>query len=486
METVLPCLSWRGLRSMLFVLLLLVFIPTVSRGQGPSQAAMEGRSGRKINIEAGKSIILRPQAAITRISIATPEIADFVLLSPRQVYVTGKAPGVTTMTLWQDNEKIEGVYDLEVSADVSRLKSKLHELLPEENDLRILGSHDGITLAGTASSAGAVAQAVALAETYAPNKKVVNLIQVAGVQQVMLEVRVAEMARNLTDRLSINFLVNKDGSFGNSLLGNLAGLEKTELSTIATKQEFKLSPTLNALFHIVGPDGMSGTAFIDALKEDGLVRVLAEPTLIALSGQTASFLAGGEFPIPVPQGLGTVAIEFKKFGVSLSFTPTVLSNRKINMIVSPEVSELDFTTAIEIAGVQVPGLTTRRVATTIELGDGQSFAIAGLLQDTIRETIDRYPVLGSIPVLGTLFRSSSFQNRETELVVVVTPRLVKPLDLAKQPLPTDRYVRPTDTEFFLHGNLQGAAARPGAPPYPIKTGRRAGMEGDFGHVMNEQ
>jgi pilus assembly protein CpaC len=229
--------------------------------------------------------------------------------------------------------------------------------------------------------------------------------------------------------------------------------------------------------------------FIDALKENGLTKVLAEPTLITLSGRSASFLAGGEFPIPVPQTSGTgttITIEYKTFGVGLSFTPTVLGNGKISMMVNPEVSELDFTRAVSLQGFIIPSLTTRRVSTVVELGDGQSFAIAGLIKDDVREVVRKFPVLGDIPVLGALFRSTSFQKNETELIIIVTPHLVKPIDMSKQTLPTDQYIEPDDFEFYLLGSLEGRGRQdtmksPRASSLPgMKKG--SGLEGDFGYM----
>ena len=236
--------------------------------------------------------------------------------------------------------------------------------------------------------------------------------------------------------------------------------------------------------------GATWTAFIDALKENGLTKVLAEPTLITLSGRSASFLAGGEFPIPVPQSSGgggtTITIEYKTFGVGLNFTPTVLGNGKISMLVNPEVSELDFTRAVSLQGYIIPSLTTRRVSTVIELGDGQSFAVAGLLKDDVREVVRKFPVLGDIPVLGALFRSTSFQKNETELIIIVTPHLVKPIDMTKQTLPTDAYIEPDDFEFYLLGSLEGrgkkdtAKSSPAASVPGLKKG--SGLEGDFGYM----
>jgi pilus assembly protein CpaC len=229
--------------------------------------------------------------------------------------------------------------------------------------------------------------------------------------------------------------------------------------------------------------GAAATIFIDALKERGLVKVLAEPTLITLSGKSANFLAGGEFPIPVPQpgaGATAITIEYKPFGVGLHFTPTVLSNKKISMEVSPEVSDLDFTNAITISGFVIPALATRRLSTTIELADGQSFAIAGLLKDDLREVISKYPLLGEIPILGALFRSSSFRKNETELIVIVTPHLVKPLDMANQTLPTDQFIEPNDFEFYLLGHTEGEE-KPGSKPQNSQN-QAPEFEGSFGHI----
>ena len=245
---------------------------------------------------------------------------------------------------------------------------------------------------------------------------------------------------------------------------------------------------MNWLFRFAS-NGATWTMFIDAMKENGLTKVLAEPTLITLSGRSASFLAGGEFPIPVPQTSGsgtTITIEYKTFGVGLSFTPTVLGNGKISMMVNPEISELDFTRAVSLQGFIIPRLTTRRVSTVVELGDGQSFAIAGLLKDDVREVVRKFPVLGDIPVLGALFRSTSFQKNETELIIIVTPHLVKPIDMSKQTLPTDQYIEPDDFEFYLLGSLEGRGRQdtmksPVASSMPgLKKG--SGLEGDFGYM----
>ena len=460
----------------LAIFLLLIMVPMGT--WATNSMVQETMEVKKLNLLSGKSTILKSALPIKRVSIADPEVADFLLLSPREIYLTGKTAGTTNLTLWQ-NGKVTEIYDLDVAYDLSRLKQQVHDVLPEEKDLQIIGTNDSITLAGRIINTANLSKVTALARSYAPKGKINNLIQVGGVHQVMLEVRIAEMSRATTKRLGINFNYVNGGDFGVSLLGGLSELVNpldSNLLTPGAPFALKVSPAVNALFRFSSGNS-TWTGLIDALQEDGLVKVLAEPTLIALSGQSASFLAGGEFPIPVPQGLGTVAIEYKDYGVALNFTPTVLSEDVINIKVAPDVSELDFSTAVQFSGFVVPGITTRRASTTIELADGQSFAIAGLLRDTVKEQVRKFPFLGDIPILGALFRSQSFQKNETELIIIVTPHLVKPLNMAKQTLPTDFYIEPSDAEFYLEGRMEGREN--GQPAV------RGKLDGDFGHTMPE-
>jgi pilus assembly protein CpaC len=368
---------------------------------------------------------------------------------------------------------------LDVVYDISRFKQQLEQILPDENDLRVNFSNDSITLSGKVSNAANLSQALSLAKAFAPEGNIQNLIQVGGVHQVMLEVRVAEMSKSLTKRLGINLAYTRGSDFAVSRLGGLSQVVKATDAVLGSNGVgFAYSPAVSALFRF-GVGSATWTGFLDALREDGLVKILAEPTLITLSGQTANFLAGGEFPVPVPQGLGTVAVEYKPFGVGLVFTPTVLSKNKINLQVSPEVSELDFTNALVLQGYTIPGIRTRRTSTTIELGDGQSFAIAGLLRESVRTISSKYPLLGDIPILGALFQSKEFQKEESELIIIVTPHLVKPMNMAKQSLPTDYYVEPNDFEFYLLGALQGKSK----PKSKVAVGS---LDGDFGHSMPEE
>ena len=452
--------------------------------------ATEAQAIRKLDLIVGKSLVLKSKEAVKRISIADPDIADFVLISPKEIYITGKSAGVTNMTLWQTNGSYK-LFDLDVGFDVSQLKQQLNDILPEESDLRVTATHEAITLSGRISNAANLSQVLSLTRSYAPEGKVNNLVEVRGVQQVMLEVRVAEMQRSLARRMGVNFnYLTESGKFGISQLGGLTELVDPDNANISIPGLVDVgsgfvtapfgtfvSPSVSAIMRFSAND-TTWTGFIDALKSDGLVKVLAEPTLIALSGQEANFLAGGEFPVPVPQGLGTVAIEYKPFGVGLTFTPTVLADNKINIKVAPEVSELDFNLAVQLSGFVVPGLNTRKAETVVELADGQSFAIAGLLRNTARDAINKYPLLGDIPILGTLFRSRSFQKNETELIIIATPHLVKPIDGDHQPLPTDYYVEPNDADFYVLGLMEGRAGQ----PVSRKGNLQGDLDGEFGHA----
>jgi pilus assembly protein CpaC len=433
-----------------------------------SSMAQETMEVKKLNLVSGKSTILMSTLPVKRISIADPKIADFLLLSPREIYLTGKTAGTTNLTLWKNN-KVTEIYDLEVAYDLSRLKQQVHEVLPEEKNLQIIGTNDSITLSGRMLNTANLSKVTALARSYAPKDKINNLIEVGGVHQVMLEVRVAEMSRSTTKKLGINFSWVNGDDFAVNLLGGLTTFAHGVGPGIG-------SSAVNALFRFSSGNS-TWTGVIDALKEDGLVKILAEPTLIALSGQEADFLVGGEFAVPVPQGLGTVGITYKTFGVALVFTPTVLSEDVISIQVRPEVSKLDFSTAVQFSGFVVPGISSRRASTVVELADGQSFAIAGLLQDDIKEVVSKFPLLGDIPILGVLFQSKEFEKNETELIIIVTPHLVKPLNMAKQTLPTDFYIEPSDAEFYLEGRLEGREN--GQPAV------RGKLDGDFGHTMPE-
>ncbi|MGE4557344.1 MAG: type II and III secretion system protein family protein [Desulfovibrionaceae bacterium] len=442
---------------------------------------MASNAPQAVELVKGKSVILRTEIPVRRVSLAAPDYADIVLISPSQLYLTGKAPGRTNLTLWGENDEILAVYDLDVRPDVTRLKELLHQVLPEESAIQVLPTGEGVTLAGSVSSAAHLSTAVALAQSFTTGENsVVNLLAVGGVHQVLLEVRVAEMNRDTFKRLGFNWSIQSGSDLFYTFLGGLSSLDGSGSLT--------LSDDVTAALSVSGGD-TTVDGIIDALRKNGLVKILAEPNLVCLSGQTADFLAGGEIPVPVPQGLGTVAIEYKPFGVGLTFTPTVLAGNRINLKVQPEVSELDDSRAVEISDVTVPAIETRRASTVVELGDGQSFAIAGLIKDNVRENISKIPLLGEIPVLGALFRSQDFQKNRSELVIIVTPHLAKPTNMAEQTLPTDGFKEPDWFEFYLLGmdeSRESHAGRPKAASAAEQVPAAAdqgGFDGSYGPVI---
>lgn len=477
----------RTLRRIPWVTVILGAVSVVILGLSPVYAnglthkAIETNVPQSLPLGLGSSIVIDSATPFVRASVASPAIADTLILSPKQIYLTAKAVGATTLTLWRKNGTVSHVLEVLVTPDLTKLKAQIHQVFPGERNVEVTAGHDNITLSGKVSTAEQLTKIVEMAEPYAPGK-VINLMNVGGVQQVMLEVHMVEMNRGLTRRMGINYSRLGESFF----FGELNDL--SELSTENGVFTFLRSAAVNATFGIPFGDDLY-MIFLDFLKQHNLSKVLAEPTLVAISGQEATFLAGGEFPIPVPQALGVTTINFKEFGVRLSFNPTVLSDNKIALKISPEVSELDFANGVNSAGFTIPAITTRKIQTVLELDDGQSFVIAGLLQNNIRETVAKYPLLGDIPVLGALFRSTSFQKSETELMVIVTPRLVKPVDLAKQSLPGDDYLEPNDFELMLLGYLEGVPQTKKANGLP-QMGRASktmawnggGLEGSFGHL----
>jgi len=433
----------------------------------------------EIRLVVGKSTVINTETKVSRVSLGSDAVVSMVVLSPRQIYLTGNALGSTTLTLWSDG-KVSDVFDVVVTPDVTHLKRMIHEILPNERNVKVLSSGDSVTLSGFVSNAAHLASVLSLAEAAAP-EKVVNLLSVDGIQQVMLAVRVAEMSRSVTKRLGINFAAIGSNFSIYSIINNLTSYD-------ADKGLFELTDNIN----MTGSYSSGGTTFygmLDALKANGLVRMLAEPNLTCVSGESAEFLVGGEVPIPMPGALGNVAIDYKPFGIGLKFTATVLSSGRINLMVNPEVSELDYSKAVPIDGYEVPTISTRRANTVVELGDGQSFVIAGLISDTLKENSYKFPGLGEIPVLGNLFSSKDFASSKTELVVLVTAHLAKPVDMASQTLPTDGFRAPDDKEFYLFGLMEGksdrnntarvashGAAEPGTVVRP-----ESGFDGEFGH-----
>ena len=458
-------------------------IPAPAAAQLPPA---EGIHAGALEVPVNKSQVVSADRPIARALVGNPAIADVLPISQRSVYVLGKSPGTTSLTLYDAGNRVLAVMDISVGPDVEGLRRQMSQLIPGQTiDARI--SNESIILTGMVSDAGAANRAALLAKAYAGDK-VINLITMGGSQQVMLEVRFAEVNRQMGERLGVSgFGVSNNGSFrgaigeGASLSGGSTGsvVSSTDAlgniigSTISsTPPQLRLGAIADA-FGILTKSFALGNVNIDAtlemLERRGLAKTLAEPTLIALSGEKASFLAGGEFPIPVLQGNtgggaggnNGITVEFKPFGVSLGFTPTVLADKVINLVVEPEVSSIDPSASITVNGLVVPGLQTRRASTTVELRDGESFAIAGLLRQDFQTTVRQLPLLGSIPIIGALFRSSNFQKGQTELLIVVTPRLVSPVRPEQIRMPTDRLGDPQAADVFLGG--EGYHPKPLAP-----------------------
>jgi len=383
-------------------------------------------------------IILRSDDAFKEVRVADADIADVVILTDKSFHVMGKASGRTNVMLYDQSSRLIDIIDVRVEHDVSGLQESLVDAFPLER-ISVKPMANGLYLSGKVSTSDIADRVVKIAQAYAP-EQVTNGLQVRDSHQVLLEVRFVEATRDVIKTLGIGLLAENAGEFAfqagsGTIIGSAPALAGNLLG---------------------GIDDIALDTRIEALEEDGVIRTLAEPNLVAMSGETASFLAGGEYPIPVPADLGQIAIEYRQFGVGLAFTPTVLDQGVINLKVAPEVSQIDTTNSVRIQGVEVPGLRVRRANTTVELRNSQSFAIAGLLQNESSESKAQVPWLGDVPILGSLFRSSRYEKAETELVIIVTPRLVQPVpDASQLRTPLDTVSRPSEADFFLNGNLEG-------------------------------
>jgi pilus assembly protein CpaC len=435
---------------------------------------------RQLAMERGKSMFLKAGYSVKRVAVGSPEILDVVVLNSTELQLVAKAVGTTNVLVWDPSGRLQAAIDVHVSSAQSQLQAELRRIL-EVEDITVESTGHATVLKGSVPSAIKLEQALEVSEAYLGAEstgKIVNLLQVGGNQEVMLKVVIAEMSRTLSREFGMNFNALIEAGSGTinvaSFLQGLSGPAIVPVSPGAL-DALPISSVVNFATLLTGYGALEQLAvFMDALDERGLGKVLAEPTLLARSGETASFLVGGEVPIPIAQGgaFGSITVEFKAFGVGLGFTPTVLGPDRIHLAVAPEVSDIAPENGIEVDGTLIPGFTTRRATTAVELKDGQSFAIAGLLSDTVRERSGRYPLLGDIPILGNLFRSSLYQKAQTELVIIVTPHLVKPLGPGPHPLPTDSFIEPSALEFYLLGKLEG---------YPGETAQPGGMIGDVGH-----
>ena len=436
-----------------------------------------------------------------RVSVASPDVADIVVISPTELYVLGKDLGTTNVLLWDRDNHLIGAINVEVQHDLNNLKRKYAELLPGQ-DIEVRASQRSIVLSGRVTDAESLNAAQRIAETFLAQVQtakqstafqqgsqsrredrtvgeVINLLQVGGTQQVMIGIKVAEIARTEVKRLDAQFNsfaqglghftlggVNGGATFPNAIFlpqnanvpvfTNLAqygpAIDEFQPTTMAIQNQGLFASFLdkNFLFNLA----------LDAATQEGLARILAEPTLTTLSGQEADLLEGGSFPIPVPQNNNTVTITFKDFGIEVKFLPVVLNSGHINLKLNISVSELasNNTVQLGVAGSSsvfvIPSLTERSASGVVELSDGQTIGLAGLLDETTTTLVNKFPGLGSIPVLGALFRSQNYQKGETELVILVTPRLAQPLPVGKVRLPTDAYTEPSDWDYFGRGRLE--------------------------------
>lgn len=475
----------RGLLRMSVGTLLVLGLFQLAGGQtAPAEAVPTGAlsatvrmvdtQAEQVSLSVGKSAMIESADPITAASVVNPEVVEVTVVSPHVIMIRGKSFGTTQVVLIAGDGR-RRAYIVAVGMDVSQMEAAIRTATPHA-EVRVSAILDTVILAGAVPDAETAAQVAQIASIFSP--KVQNHLRVAGTQQVLLRCTVAEVSRSAIRQLGFNGYAYGKDFFGVNQINQIQPIN------IGTPGGVNVE---NAGALLLGPDGNPITptrfifnspvnvnpastiyfglpqaqmqVFVQALAENGLLKVLAEPNLVATSGQTANFLAGGEFPIPVPQDLNTVTIEWKKFGVQLDFTPAVLPGQRIRLKVSPSVSELDYSTAVQFAGFVVPGLTERHAETTIEVGNGQTFVVAGLLSDTARAVSRRVPGLGDVPVLGALFRSVEYRKNQTELMILVTPELVAPMDPQQvPPVPGQKMTDPNDFELYGLAQLQGKPA----------------------------
>ncbi len=433
-----------------FLAFSLVLINFSANAGGPTGASRDIK-----HIPIFKSRVLKLRQTIQRVSVGNPNIGDIKLLPNNELYVLGKKLGSTNIMVWDKNEQLVDVIDIEITHDLNGLKARLHEFLPGEK-LGVQTSQGQLLISGQASNLKKMNTAVELAQAYADaasvskvKSTVLNMMTVGGDHQVMLEVVIAEVQKEVARQFDSKFFIFNKG-------------DKGFIGTAGAGGTFDLDPAAaidSRGFFARYLDGNLMMNFaLDVAKQHGLAKVLAEPNVTAMSGQSAEFLSGGEFPIPVPGTNGSTTIQYRDFGVGVKFVPSVLDSGQINLSLNVMVSEVSNANSVTLSGgsntaLVVPSIVKRTTSTTVELADGQTIAISGLISDTLRENIDKLPGLGDIPILGQLFTSKSFKSGQSELVILVTPRLVRPFNKKQISLPTDDFVLPSDMEFYLLGKM---------------------------------
>lgn len=456
------------------------FAPTMAHADN-LRVVKSGTSAR-LNVPMNRAVVVESDVPFAELSIANPGIADISSLSDRTIYVLGKSPGRTTLTLLDASGRLITNVDVSVAADVSEFKERLRQILPGER-IEVRTANDGIVLSGTVSSTQRLQRALELAERYAP-ERVSNLMSVGGVQQVMLKVRFAEMQRTVSKSLSASLALN--GGIGSNLGINGGTGTTTTAGGVASSLAGNVpasNDNVGAVLFGFNAGSTQVGILLEALEQKGVVRFLAEPNLVSLSGQEAKFLAGGEYPVPVSQDDGRTLVQYKPFGVEMKFIPRVVDKDLINLELNASVSAIDPANSLQLSsGFTLAAFTRRETSTTVEMRDGESFAIAGLLEDDFTDNSSQLPWIGDVPVLGALFRSADYQRSQTELVIIVTAHLVTPTRGEALALPTERIKPPTEKDLFLFGRTSAGTRTPttGAAGEVAKQD----FTGSYGYVLD--
>jgi pilus assembly protein CpaC len=469
----------------LLVIVLLMPVAHAPAAEAPTQIHIDREVGaaKDLALEVGQNRLLVLSEQIVRVSVADPRVADLKVITPTQLLLTAKGVGATDLTLWNRHDD-PLVVALRVGRNLEALRKQLKDLFPQET-ITVTAAGDLVVLSGEVADVRMPDRAAEVAKLHA--ERVANLLRVRGNQQVQLEVKFAEVSRSGLREMSFNvFHPDQLGRYVTGMSGpstppnGFVGIPGTGGYGVPDVYGPNSGGAFSLFFS--GLPRFPFSAMVSLLESTGLAKILAEPTLVAMSGQEARFLAGGEFPVPFSTGFGgNISVQWKKFGIILAFTPTVIDESTIHLRMSAEVSDVDPARGVTIGGFSIPGLTSRQSETTVRLGDGQSFAIAGLLSNRIHSQVDKLPVLGDIPVLGALFRSVAYRRDESELLVVVTGRLTRPLSPHEMPpLPTDQELNdPNDLELFLLGSEGRSRPARGADERPEK---QRGPSGELGFI----
>ena len=475
-----------------------------------------------IEISQGNTAIADTNPGNATAEIEGDDVADISVIPPTQVLIRGKSLGTTNLYLWGEGHKLLKILDIEVIYDLAILKAKLHDLLPNEK-IGVRSSEKNIVLSGEISTLANMQAAIQLTKSFLtasstingssggasgegsvgvttnaaapvidPNGSssgVINLMNVGGAQQVMLDVKVAELSRSVLKGLNVHFsALQVSNNFSGFSVAKLGGPVASVVSGVDTLNSFSASN----LFMSMMTGNFLLNLTIDAANQQGLGKILAQPTLTTLSGQAATFLSGGEFPIPVPQasgGNGAITIQFKQYGIGLKFVPLVLDSGRINMNMNISVSELSQDAAVvaqagtSTSTYSIPSLTQREASSTLELADGQTMSIAGLISDKVKESVNKFPGLADIPGLGILFRDTKFAKDTTELVIFVTPRLAKPVVAENIILPTDSFVEPNNVDFYILGRTESRNAKSHLKNFTNAMGHKGGLDGNYGQQL---